>query len=54
MAFTYSALICLSWVCHSDWQEQITDVAIDAGEPDVVEPNTVEPNAMEPDDLLEV
>jgi hypothetical protein len=26
-AFSCGALICLSCVCHSDWQDQISDVA---------------------------
>jgi hypothetical protein len=34
VASSYSALICLTWICHSDWQEQITAVAADAVEPD--------------------
>jgi hypothetical protein len=35
-ASSCSVLICLSWVCHSDWQEQIAVVAADAMEPDAL------------------
>lgn len=48
-------MICFSWVCHSDWQEQIVvDAAdaneldamgLDAGEPDAMRPDAVEPDA---------
>jgi hypothetical protein len=41
VASSCSALICLSWVCHFDWQEQIADVAADAVEPDVMEPDAL-------------
>jgi hypothetical protein len=37
-------LICLSWVGHSNWQEQINAIVADA----------VEPDAMELDVVLEV
>ncbi|XP_062167007.1 hydroxycinnamoyl-CoA:piscidic acid hydroxycinnamoyltransferase-like [Alnus glutinosa] len=40
VAYSCSALICLSWICHSDWQEQIADA---------VESNTREPDGVEPD-----
>jgi hypothetical protein len=49
VAYSCNALICFSWVCHSDWQEQITANAADEEEPDVVGPNTGEPDAMESD-----
>jgi hypothetical protein len=35
-AYSCIALICSSWVCHSDWQEQIVVVAADAVEPDAL------------------
>jgi hypothetical protein len=41
--FSCSVLICLSWLYHSDWQEQIVVVAADVVEPDAMEPNIVEP-----------
>jgi len=34
VASSCSALICLSWICHFDWQEQIAAVATNAVEPD--------------------
>jgi hypothetical protein len=34
VASSCSALICLSWICHFDWQEQIAAVATIAVEPD--------------------
>jgi hypothetical protein len=56
VAYSCSALICFSWLCHSDWQEQITvdakerdTVGLDARELDAMEPDTGEPDAMEPD-----
>jgi hypothetical protein len=33
-ASSCGALICLSSVCHSDWQEQIPAIAADVVEPD--------------------
>jgi hypothetical protein len=33
-ASSCSASICSSWIYHSDWQEQIADVAADVEEPD--------------------
>jgi hypothetical protein len=35
-ASSCSALICSSWVCHSDWKEQIATVATDAKELDAL------------------
>jgi len=39
VASSCSTLICLSWICHNDWQEQIAVVAVDAMEPDTMEPD---------------
>jgi len=44
----------LSWVCHSDWKEQIVVVAADAEEPDDMELDTVELDAMDPDAGLKI
>jgi hypothetical protein len=49
VASSCSALICLSWICHSDWQEQIATVSADVVEPDAMELDAVEPDALEPD-----
>jgi len=59
MAYSCSSLICFSWVCHSNWQEQIVVDAADAEEPnamgpDAMELDTGEPNAVEPDVGLKV
>jgi len=40
-----SSLICFSWICHSDWQEQIVVDATDAEEPNVVGLDAIEPDA---------
>jgi hypothetical protein len=48
-AYSCSSLICFSWVCHSNWQEQIAADVPHAEEPDVVGLDAVEPDAMEPD-----
>jgi hypothetical protein len=42
VAYSCSTLICFSWVCHSDWQEQIIANANDTVGPDVVEPDATE------------
>jgi len=42
-------LICYSWVCHSDWQEQISAEAADAEEPTAVGLGALELDAMELD-----
>jgi hypothetical protein len=54
VASSCSVMICLSWVCHSNWQGQITAVATDTVELDAMEPDAIEPDAMEPDDGPEV
>jgi hypothetical protein len=53
-ASSCSALTCLSWVCHSNWQEQIADVVVDAEKPDVVEPDAMDPDAVGPNTRPEV
>jgi hypothetical protein len=40
VAFSCSALICSSLICHYDWQEQTSAVAADAVEPEM--PSEVE------------
>jgi hypothetical protein len=45
VAFSCCALICLSWICHSNWQEQIAHFATDVVEPDGMKPDAVEPDA---------
>jgi len=35
-AYSCSSLICFSWVCHSNWQEQIVVDATDAKEPNAM------------------
>jgi hypothetical protein len=42
-------LICWPWVCHSDWQEQISTKVADAGEHGAVGPDALELDAMELD-----
>jgi hypothetical protein len=54
VAYSCSALICFSCVCHFDWQEQIFANAADAEEPDVMEPDTREPDAVQPNARPEV
>jgi hypothetical protein len=49
VASSCTALICFSWICHSNCHEQIVVVVTDAVEPDIMEPDTVEPDAMDPD-----
>jgi hypothetical protein len=41
MASSYSALNCSSWVCNSDWEEQIAAIAADVEEPDAVDLDVV-------------
>jgi hypothetical protein len=49
VAFSCSVLICLSWVCYFDWQEQIVAMAADDEEPDAVEHDAMHLDAMDPD-----
>jgi hypothetical protein len=39
----------LSWVCHSDWQEQIDAIAADVEEPNAMELDAMDTYAVEPD-----
>jgi hypothetical protein len=41
-------LICFSWVCYSDWQEQITVNVVDDEEPDAMGLDVGELDVMEP------
>jgi hypothetical protein len=49
VAYSCSSLICFSWVCHSDWQEQIAIDTTDAEESDAMRLDAVEPDTGEPD-----